>query len=109
MRSSVTTDNLVSAAELESLIDSGRCIVVDCRFEFADTSRGRAAWLAGHIPGAAYAHLDGDLSSPVTARTGRHPLPDTDRFADYRLRAVVETPDVSRLEDRSRGVGRVRW
>ena len=83
MRSSVTTDNQVSAAELESLIDSGRCIVVDCRFEFADTSRGRAAWLVGHIPGAAYAHLDGDLSSPVTARTGRHPLPDTDRFADY--------------------------
>ena len=79
----MTTDNLVSVAELEPLIESDRCVVVDCRFEFADTSRGRAAWLAGHIPGAAYAHLEGDLSAPVTARTGRHPLPDTDRFADY--------------------------
>lgn len=79
----MATDNLVSAAELEPLIDSDRCVVVDCRFEFANTSRGRAAWLAGHIPGAAYAHLDDDLSSPVMARTGRHPLPDTDRFADY--------------------------
>jgi thiosulfate/3-mercaptopyruvate sulfurtransferase len=79
----MTTGNLISVAELEPLIDSGRCVVVDCRFEFADTSRGRAAWLAGHIPGAAYAHLDDDLSSPITARTGRHPLPDTDRFADY--------------------------
>ena len=74
---------LVSAAELEALLGDGRCIAVDCRFEFSDTGKGRADWLAGHIPGAAYAHLDNDLSSPVTESTGRHPLPTAGRFASY--------------------------
>src|SRR5205814_2192354 len=31
---------------------------------------------AGHIPGAAYAHLDRDLSGPKTGTNGRHPLPE---------------------------------
>ena len=74
---------LVSAAELEALLSDRRCIPVDCRFEFSDTAKGRADWLAGHIPGAAYAHLDNDLSSPVTEHTGRHPLPVAGRFASY--------------------------
>ena len=74
---------LVSPAELEALIDDRRCVVVDCRFEFSDTGKGRADWLAGHIPGAAYAHLDDDLSSPIDELSGRHPLPDTDRFAQF--------------------------
>lgn len=77
------TNSLVSAAELEALISDDRCLAVDCRFEFADTARGRASWLAARIPGAAYAHLEDDLSAPVTARTGRHPLPDSDRFSAF--------------------------
>jgi len=40
---------------------------------------GREAWLEAHIPGAVYADLDRDLSGPVTADTGRHPLPPVDR------------------------------
>lgn len=74
---------LVSAAELEARLGDGRSVVVDCRFEMSDPDKGRADWLAGHIPGAAYAHLDHDLSSPVTAQTGRHPLPNPDRFSAY--------------------------
>lgn len=74
---------LVSPAELEALIDDRRCVVVDCRFEFSDTGKGRADWLAGHIPGACYAHLDDDLSAPIEEHSGRHPLPDTGRFAQF--------------------------
>lgn len=74
---------LVSAAELEARLGDGRSVVVDCRFEMSDPDKGRADWLAGHIPGAAYAHLDNDLSSPITAQTGRHPLPNPDRFSAY--------------------------
>ena len=40
-------------------------------------------WLAGHIPGAFYAHLDDDLAAPIEAHTGRHPLPRTNDFAQY--------------------------
>jgi len=79
----VAKNILVSAAELDALIGDGRCIPVDCRFEFSDTDKGRADWLAGHIPGAAYAHLDDDLSSPITDESGRHPLPEPGAFAAY--------------------------
>ncbi len=34
-----------------------------------------------HIPGAQFLHLDRDLSSPITATSGRHPLPDPRVFA----------------------------
>ena len=74
---------LVSTERLEQLISAGDCLVVDCRFDLSDGSKGRKDWLAGHIPGAHYAHLDDDLSAPVTARSGRHPLPETEAFAEF--------------------------
>jgi thiosulfate/3-mercaptopyruvate sulfurtransferase len=57
-------------------------VVVDCRFTLTDPDAGRRAYDAGHIPGARYAHLDDDLSSAKTPRTGRHPLPDPAVLAD---------------------------
>lgn len=74
---------LVTANQLNRLMREGRCVVVDCRFDLVDTGRGRAVWLEGHVPGAAYADLDKDLSSPVGPDTGRHPLPDADEFATF--------------------------
>jgi thiosulfate/3-mercaptopyruvate sulfurtransferase len=74
---------LVSAAELERLLNEAQCLVVDCRFELSDPRKGRGEWLAGHVPGAAYANLDDNLSSPVHDHTGRHPLPDPGRFAAW--------------------------
>jgi thiosulfate/3-mercaptopyruvate sulfurtransferase len=74
---------LVSASRLGELIASDDCVTVDCRFDFSDTSKGRADWLAGHIPGAVYAHLDHDLAAPIQEHTGRHPLPDPADFARF--------------------------
>ena len=51
-------------------------VIVDCRFKLDDVAWGEREWKAGHIPGAAYAHLDRDLSGPKTGTNGRHPLPD---------------------------------
>jgi len=67
---------LVSAAEVAAHLDDPAWAMVDCRFALADPGRGERDYLAGHIPGAVYAHLDRDLAGPVVAgRTGRHPLP----------------------------------
>lgn len=74
---------LLSATELERLIESGEAVVVDCRFELSNPAEGRADWEEGHIPGAGYADLDRDLSSPIEPHTGRHPLPDSRRFAAF--------------------------
>jgi thiosulfate/3-mercaptopyruvate sulfurtransferase len=66
---------VIDTATLAAHLDDPDWAIIDCRFELADTGRGEAAYRAGHIPGAVYAHLDRDLSSaPVTDR-GRHPLP----------------------------------
>jgi thiosulfate/3-mercaptopyruvate sulfurtransferase len=48
----------------------------DCRFDLADKTRGERDYRAGHIPGARFAHLERELSGPVTSASGRHPLPD---------------------------------
>ncbi|HJV71159.1 sulfurtransferase [Ideonella sp.] len=60
-------------------------VLLDCSFDLADTGAGEAAYIAGHLPGARYAHLDRDLSGPKTARGaidgGRHPLPTREALA----------------------------
>jgi thiosulfate/3-mercaptopyruvate sulfurtransferase len=72
---------LISAAQLAACLDDPNTLVVDCRFDLAQPDAGRAAYLAEHIPGAVYAHLDHDLSSAITPDSGRHPLPDPEAFA----------------------------
>ena len=67
---------LIAAEKLKSSIGDENLRVVDCRFELANTSAGRASYLQWHIPGAVYADLDKDLAAAVGPGTGRHPLPD---------------------------------
>lgn len=71
---------LIEAAELQDLVGSADCRVVDCRFNLQQPEKGRTEYLAGHISGAVYADLDQDLAGPVTQGSGRHPLPDTNVF-----------------------------
>ncbi|HEX3913904.1 MAG TPA: sulfurtransferase [Steroidobacteraceae bacterium] len=66
---------LIDAAALRELVGKPATAVIDCRFDLADPGSGRRAYLAGHIPGARHADLNQDLSGPVTAGSGRHPLP----------------------------------
>jgi thiosulfate/3-mercaptopyruvate sulfurtransferase len=72
---------LISTAELERKLSDPDWLVADCRFELSNPASGRAAWLAGHVPGAIHVDLERDLSLPVTPETGRHPLPSPDAFA----------------------------
>lgn len=76
-------DALIDPAELAAGIRSEACLAVDCRFEMSSPAKGRQLYLNGHIPAARYAHLDDDLSSPVTERSGRHPLPSEAAFAAF--------------------------
>lgn len=72
---------LITPSELMARLAEPDWIVVDCRFDLARPQAGRLQYRAAHIPGARYAHLDEDLSSPVTPSTGRHPLPRPEDFA----------------------------
>ncbi|MEH6823188.1 MAG: sulfurtransferase [Motiliproteus sp.] len=75
---------LIDASSLEAGLNvavGGKRVLLDCRFNLMQPDAGLALYRQGHIPGAVYAHLDKDLSSPITASSGRHPLPDPQHLA----------------------------
>jgi thiosulfate/3-mercaptopyruvate sulfurtransferase len=73
---------LLSPDQLAQHLDHPQWVVFDCRFALTRPESGRQAYAKAHIPGARYAHLNEDLSGPVTPSSGRHPLPDPDLLAD---------------------------
>lgn len=74
---------LISAKEALARLHDPDWVFVDCRFSLQEPSKGREEYLEGHIPGAFYAHLDEDLSSPVIpGKTSRHPMLPVDRMAE---------------------------
>jgi thiosulfate/3-mercaptopyruvate sulfurtransferase len=78
MRSYTT---LIDAADLARHLDDVAFVVVDVRHDLMQPERfGIEQYEQGHVPGAVFAHLDSDLSAPMTGRNGRHPLP-TPEFA----------------------------
>jgi thiosulfate/3-mercaptopyruvate sulfurtransferase len=72
---------LIDAPALRELTGKLGVVVLDCRADLIDPEAARRAYLAGHIPGARYADLNRDLAGPVSAHSGRHPLPATQDFA----------------------------
>jgi thiosulfate/3-mercaptopyruvate sulfurtransferase len=79
----------VSTVVLAEHLNDSAWVVFDCRFSLSDTGAGERAYAEGHIPGARYAHLDRDLSSSITAGSGRHPLPRPADFAAWLGRCGV--------------------
>jgi thiosulfate/3-mercaptopyruvate sulfurtransferase len=74
---------------LRDLVGKPEIAIIDCRFDLMNPDGGRRAYLEGHIPGARYADLNKDLSAPITATSGRHPLPTPSDFAGTLVRLGV--------------------
>ncbi|KKO53690.1 sulfurtransferase [Paenibacillus sp. DMB20] len=75
-------NNIVSIKWLLARLYEPDLVIIDSRFALAEPEAGRLAYEEGHIPRAVYLDLDKDLSSPVSAHGGRHPLPDSQRMAE---------------------------
>jgi thiosulfate/3-mercaptopyruvate sulfurtransferase len=69
---------IVDAAWLAAHRDE--VVVADVRW-YLDGRSGRAAYDAGHLPGAVFVDLDTALADPPATERGRHPLPSPERFA----------------------------
>jgi thiosulfate/3-mercaptopyruvate sulfurtransferase len=67
---------LVQAEALAARLGDPQLVVLDCRAALGDPLAGRRAYLAGHVPGARHADLEGDLSGPHAHGAGRHPWPE---------------------------------
>ena len=72
---------LITPAELAALLDDRRDVrLLDVRWRL-DQPEGRPAYLDGHLPGAVYVDLDGELAQRGgDPRDGRHPLPSRERL-----------------------------
>jgi thiosulfate/3-mercaptopyruvate sulfurtransferase len=55
-------------------------VLADVRW-YLDGRSGRAAYDAGHLPGAVFVDLDHVLAAPASPELGRHPLPTPETFA----------------------------
>ncbi|MGB2924633.1 MAG: rhodanese-like domain-containing protein [Limnothrix sp.] len=80
----------VSTERVKERLNDQNLVIVDCRFRLSDTDWGEQQYQRGHIPGAYYLHLDRDLSSPIQAHGGRHPLPDVDNLVQILERLGIE-------------------
>jgi thiosulfate/3-mercaptopyruvate sulfurtransferase len=88
----VTYHTAISPETAAAHLHDPAWVFVDCRFDLADPDAGRRAYESAHIPGAAYAHLEEDLSGPVVAgRTGRHPLPPSENVEQLLSRLGVHS------------------
>ena len=76
---------LVSVADVVNALDDPALRVVDTRWYLGRPGDGRAAYDAGHLPGAI--HLDVDTDLTASSGPGRHPLPEPAAFR-ARLAAV---------------------
>lgn len=76
-----STHPLISIAELAGRLGDPGLRVVDTRWVLGRPGAGRAAYLAGHLPGAIHLDVDEDLADLAgPGQRGRHPLPDAQAF-----------------------------
>ena len=101
---------LISTDTLASHLDNSWAIV-DCRYDLKNADWGREQYRAAHIPGAGYASLSHDLSSPPTGTNGRHPIPPVDQLAATfgRLGIGPDTQVVMYDQDAGSWASRMWW
>ncbi len=85
-------------------------VVADVRW-YLDGRSGRAAYAAGHIPGAVFVDLDRWLAGAAGPQAGRHPLPAPEVFAEGMGRVGIGDADTVVAYDDAGGViaARLVW
>ena len=106
---------IIDASELASaLAGANPPVLLDVRWQLSVARAageppfdGRAAYLAGHLPGAVFVDLDEELASAPGAH-GRHPLPDLGVFGAAMRRAGVSSRTPVVVYDGGMGWGAAR-
>ncbi|MFE5670835.1 sulfurtransferase [Agromyces sp. NPDC056523] len=99
---------LIEPAELASLLGTAaRPVVLDVRWTLAEPD-GRQAYRAGHVPGAVYVDLDGELADHGVTGEGRHPLPGEAAFTTAMRRWGLHDGDPVVVTDDAGGTSAAR-
>jgi thiosulfate/3-mercaptopyruvate sulfurtransferase len=85
-------------------------VLADVRW-YLDGRSGRAAYDAGHLPGAVFVDLDRCLAAAPSPDAGRHPLPEPEVFADGMAELGIGDDDTVLAYDDAGGVvaARLVW
>ncbi len=102
---------LISTNDLAANLGKPDWVILDGRFDLAKKSWGGEEYNQVHITGAVFADLEKDLCGPITPTTGRHPLPDPDKFIETICRLGVNQNSQVVVYDTSGGgmAGRLWW
>ncbi len=102
---------LISASELNDILNDDDLILVDCRFDLQSPIMGEIWYEKSHIPRSVYVHLDNDLSSEPQTDDGRHPLPSADQLRALFSRLGIDSSKQVVAYDNLGGVfaGRLWW
>jgi thiosulfate/3-mercaptopyruvate sulfurtransferase len=98
---------IVSTDALEKNLAGWR--VFDCRHDLMKPQLGEQQYRESHIPGAAFAHLDRDLSAARDGRNGRHPLPYPGAFLAWLGQQGLKPDDQVVCYDAAGGVTAARF
>jgi thiosulfate/3-mercaptopyruvate sulfurtransferase len=103
-------DPLVSAAWLQARRGESDLRIVDVRWRLGQPGAGRKLYDAGHLSGAVYLDVDGDLAGPPGSGPGRHPLPTPARFAEAMARAGIgDSTRVVAYDDQGGAIAARLW
>lgn len=104
-------NTVVDADTLRQNLGNPAWRVIDCRHDLLRPDAGRQGYLDGHIAGAVFAHLDGDLSAPKATGSGRHPLPDPSSLVECFRRWGIDRDTQIVAYDANGGqyAGRLWW
>jgi thiosulfate/3-mercaptopyruvate sulfurtransferase len=92
-------ETLISAEQLQARLDHGeRTVLLDVRWALGDP-HGREHYLRGHLPGAVFVDLPGELAGAGTATDGRHPLPTPFSFQEAARRWGIRSTDTVAVYD----------
>ena len=101
---------LVQAETLAMALNRADLLIFDCRFTLLDPNAGEQAYLSSHLPGAAYAHLERDLSDMTPSGDGRHPWPPVRQMADRLARwGIGPTAQVIVYDDGDGAIAARMW
>ena len=103
---------LIGTADLARHLGDPAFVIVDVRHDLGKPDmHGIEAYAQSHVPGAVFAHVDRDLSAPMTGKNGRHPLPSPEAAATVFGRLGIDATKQVVAYDQGGGVyaSRLWW
>lgn len=101
-------DTSASFAPADSPLGARDIVLLDVRWSVPAGGADHEAYLRGHLPGAVYVSMDGDLAGHGGPQDGRHPLPTPAEFAETVQRWGVDDGDTVVLYDDCGGTSAAR-